>query len=432
MKVRLSFVPFIPIAIAMVVFKMMSLVAVDSNGFVAGMDRVGVAYTVIGGALALFLLCVLVNIFDKKTAPVYEIRKNPIAGVMACISAVLISGVSLFDFLNLSPASKYYFMAVITALSAIPAAIALFVMCTVHFRGKTTVNSISLLYIFPCLWSCTQLIGEFLNATKISVTASDMSQMFCYIFLTLYFFSYSMIISRIQGRNPVKACYIYGLPAAAICLAYGVYVFSTTIVNGAGRSNMLIGGMFVILAVYILSFVVEMSFNLIAKEDVKIVESYDDDEHRTVRNETDSDPDDINQLVFSKRNSRREDMEKFKKERKNKGENTEEKSRPTSKDLDDFVIGFNSKEDRSLTPYLSDDDMKKHQSIETIITAEGGNHKDEQMPVVEDNQIETIHDIVSDETNKDSKKNSKTKKSSVAKDTLDEIDLLLQELESKK
>lgn len=427
MKVKLSLIPFGLISVAMIALKMMSLLSLDDNGLVFGMDKIMTSYAVIGGALGIFVFSVLFNIFDRDTAPVYEVSKNPVAGVMACLSAVLLSGVSLFDFLNLKPTDEYYFMAVIIAAAAIPAAIALFIMCMVHFSGKTTVNSISILYVFPCLWACAQLISDFLTSTRISVNASDMTSMFCYIFLTLYLFSYSMIISRIKGRNPVKACYIYGLPAVALCLSYGAYIFGTTLVEEAGRSNLLIGGMFIALGIYALSFIIEMSFNLLSNDAIKIVDGTHYHDKRENEDEELVSPDNFDELVFSKRNSRLEDMEKFKRERKGKGETEEKKDRPTSKDLDDFVIGFNSKDARREEIQFMKNAEQNANGIDSIITVTGNeNRGDDIAPVVDESVIDTIHDIVQAD---DSDEKKKTK---VEKKPVDEIDMLLQELESKK
>ena len=71
--------------------------------------------------------------------------------------------------------------------------------------------------------------------------------MFCYIFLTLYLFSNSMIVSRIKGRNPVKSCFIYGLPAVAVNITFGVYEILRLTREGYEYSALLAAVQFIIL-----------------------------------------------------------------------------------------------------------------------------------------------------------------------------------------
>ena len=201
MKVKFSVIPFIPVAIAMVVFKIMNIYGLDSNGLFLGMDKMSVTYSVIGLALGLFLICVLINIFDRKTAPVYPVKKNPFAGVLSILSGLAITSSSVTTVLNTTTDSEYYLMVIVCAAFSIPAGIAFVVMSKVHFTGKSVVSGVSMLFIFPALWGCAELVSEFLVATKVSISASDLTPLFCYIFITLYLFSHSMIVSRIKGRR---------------------------------------------------------------------------------------------------------------------------------------------------------------------------------------------------------------------------------------
>ena len=128
----------------------------------------------------------------------------------------------------------------------------------------------------------SELVAEFLAATKVSISASDMTPLFCYIFITLYLFSSSMVVSRVKGRNPVKACFIYGMPAAAVSLSYGVGAVLTSSVENTGISALVNGVMFIVLGIYIVSFSVEMFAGCLTKAEVEIIESLPEDDD-TVR-----------------------------------------------------------------------------------------------------------------------------------------------------
>lgn len=273
MKVKYSVIPFIPAVLAMLVLRIMSVVGVDGNGKFLGMDRMALSYTVIGIALALFLICIIINIFDRKTSPVYPVKKNFAAGVFAILSGLAVVASSCVSLLEITTESEYFTMGVISALFSIPAGIAFMVMSKVHFTGKSIVSGASILFVFPALWGCSELVFEFLNATKVSISATDLTGLFCYIFITLYFFSHSMVVSRIKGRNPVKACFIYGLPAVALTISHGVYMIFTTMHESISYLPIVNAVMFIILGCYALSFIIELISNSYTKDELEIVEA---------------------------------------------------------------------------------------------------------------------------------------------------------------
>ena len=81
MKIKLSWIPFIPAALAMVALRLLSVFGNDDTGTMSGMNALLFSYLAVGVALVLFVLCIFFNILDKKTAPVYESKRNVPAGV---------------------------------------------------------------------------------------------------------------------------------------------------------------------------------------------------------------------------------------------------------------------------------------------------------------------------------------------------------------
>ena len=260
MKTKYSVIPFIPAVIAAIGLKIMSMFAVDGNGLLFGMNKSGINYFIIEIILGLFAVCVLINLFDRKTTPVYPVKKNFVSGVFAVISGIAIVGSSFLALINATPDNTdNYLLSIIAALFSI-------------------VSNVSMFFVFPALWGCSELVAEFLAATKVSISASDMTPLFCYIFITLYLFSSSMVVSRVKGRNPVKACFIYGMPAAAVSLSYGVGAVLTSSVENTGISALVNGVMFIVLGIYIVSFSVEMFAGCLTKAEVEIIESLPEDE----------------------------------------------------------------------------------------------------------------------------------------------------------
>lgn len=433
MKVKYSLIPFILATIATVGLKLMSIFGLDGSGMFLGMNKMGITYAVIGVTLALFLVCVIINILDRKTAPVYPVKKNFVAGAFAVLAGISVAASSITTMLNTTNDSEYYLMTVVCAAFSVPAAIALILMSKVHFTGKSTVSGVSMLFIFPALWGCAELVSEFLVATKVSISASDMTPLFCYIFITLYYFSHSMIVSRIKGRNPVKACFIYGLPAVAISLSYGLYVIFTAMIESTLASQGLFGAELIVFSIYALSFIVEMAFNSYTKDEIEIIDGMPDEdtyENSYVKSGG------YDELVFA---------EKKDYENNEKTETEDDVHKVT--EFDDFIIGYGSGEDKEPIPYLTKKEMKKATSSRLVFYNDNSEEKSEpvaeQTAPAEIEEIEAEEPVVVEKTQPKAEKPVEVKKPEpkpVSKPApkkepekkLSDIDLLLRELDSKK
>ena len=438
MKLKYSVIPFILAVIATIGLKLMSVFGLDGSGMFLGMNKMGITYAVIGVTLALFLVCVIINIFDRKTAPVYPLKKNYLAGVFAVFAGVSVAASAITTLLNTTNDSEYYLMTVVCAAFSIPAAIALILMSKVHFTGKSTISGVSMLFIFPALWGCAELVSEFLVATKVSISASDMTPLFCYIFITLYYFSHSMIVSRIKGRNPVKACFIYGLPAVAISLSYGLYVICTAMIEGTLATQVLFGAELIIFSIYALSFIVEMAFNSYTKDEIEIIDGMPDDEDTYENSYVKSGG--YDELVFSERKDT-DDIQGT----VTKVDNAAKDEISSFAELDDFVIGYGTEEDSEPIPYLTKKEMKKATSSRLVFY-----NNDSEEASKADNIKEELDELnsafsktetsvktevsVNNETAEAKKEKSVATpiESKTPEKELSDIDLLLQELDSKK
>lgn len=277
MKVKYSVIPFVPAVLAMLYLKLMSLFGLDSDGKFMGMNSMNITYIVIGIAVGLFILCVLMNLFDRKTAPAYPVKKNGAAGFFAILSGiaiiastVLTAGVAFLDRAN----SENKLIPLICAVLSLPAGMAMMMISKVHFSGKSAISSTSVLFLFPSLWGCAELVNEFLQATKVSIAAKDLTILFCFIFVSLFLFSNSMIVSRIKGRNPVKGEFIYGLPMSALTLTYGVYeLVKQQREGGFNMSHTLQAVMMIVLGLYAITFILEIFSNTYTKDDLEIMDN---------------------------------------------------------------------------------------------------------------------------------------------------------------
>lgn len=439
MKTKYSIIPFIPAVIAAVGLKIMSMFAVDGNGLLFGMNKSGINYFIIGITLGLFAVCVLINLFDRRTAPVYPVKKNYVSGVLAVVSGIAIVGSSFLTLINTTPGNTdNYFLSIIVALFSIPAAVAMIMISKVHFSGKSTVSNASMFFVFPALWGCSELVSEFLAATKVSISASDMTPLFCYIFITLYLFSSSMVVSRVKGRNPVKACFIYGMPAAAVSLAYGVGAVLTSSVENTGISALVNGLMFIIIGVYIVSFSVEMFAGCLTKAEVEIIDSLPEEEDTYENSYISSGG--YDELVVSEDKSEEETPV------------SEENYDAVSQGLSDFVMGYDNEnyDDSTVKDSGMNDGLvlgygeESHTTLAEEIAFES--EPDPEPEKVEENVEPTseVHDElkiakrlnISEEKPEPVKAKAPVETSAedsgVSNDRMSEIERLLKELEDKK
>ena len=243
MKVKFTLIPFIPAALAMIIFRVMSIFGADDSGHFLGMDKMAVSYTAIGIAAVLFVACIIINIFDRKTSPVYPVKKNIAAAILSALSGAMVIASSVATFMNSTTDSEYYVMSLISAIASIPAGIAFFLMTRIHLQGKTVVSGLSTLFVFPAIWGCTEIVYEFLEATKVSISATDMTPLFCFIFLSLYYFSHAMVLSRVKGRSlrlRFHTAFTVSLPVfrkAADTLPYSMRECSLCLVRMRFRSS---------------------------------------------------------------------------------------------------------------------------------------------------------------------------------------------------
>ena len=376
MKVKYSVFPFVPAFIAMMFLKLMSLFGLDGNGLFLGMNVMNITYTVIGISIGLFIVSIILNIFDRKTAPVYPVKRNVAAGALSLLSGAAIIAASAARFsaaLSNSIDSEYYMMIIICAIFSLPAGIALMLISKVHFQGKSIVSNISMLFVFPALWGCAELVSEFLMATKASIYSRDLTSMFCYIFMTLYLFSNSMIVSRIKGRNPVKSCFIYGLPAVAVNITFGVYEILRLTREGYEYSALLAAVQFIILEnvetnewryIYMLNYYLRPSRKNTNRDffDEFFAPDFFTREVKGMRTDiTETEKEYINteeyeDLVFSERPAGNDPHVKY-----------DDDYYTNAKGLDDFIIGYSiDEEDDEPIPYFTKHEQKNTEAPLTV------------------------------------------------------------------
>lgn len=286
MKIKFSWIPFIPVTVLSVILRLYQKLFVDSGidtGFLSS-DMIWLVYAGLVGFL--FVVLLLLSAIDRKTSAHYTIKKNFFAGFFAVIaSAVIIFDAGMNAGQMLSEGLQSLSQ-LIDVLFAVLGGIAILVMGVSSFSGKNFAKKMGVFSVVAPIWCCIKLVFTFIEYTKQSVNAFDMTNLFFMAFMTLTIFNLSMAYQNVDCKNPIKSTIVYGMPAFIITIVYAIAnLIDQLQVNDTydfmGSLDILA---FVALSLYILFMMVEFTTNAKNKaEDEQIQEIQEFTEQPTVR-----------------------------------------------------------------------------------------------------------------------------------------------------
>lgn len=285
MKIKFSWIPFIPVAILAVILRLYQKLFVDSKidtGFLSS-EMIWLVYAGLVGFL--FVVLLLLSVADKRTSAHYKIKTNLFAGLFG----VTASAVIIFD---AGMKAAQLLSEGIIALSeplevvfSILGGIAILVMGASSFSGKNFAKKMGIFSVMAPIWCCVKLVFTFNEYTKHSVNAFDMTNLFFMAFMTMAIFNLSMAYQNVDCKNPIKGTIVYGMPAFIVTIVYAVTNLIDQIkTNGTydfmGSLDIII---FVALALYIMFMMIEFTANANSIEDEKPQEVHEHIEQPTVR-----------------------------------------------------------------------------------------------------------------------------------------------------
>lgn len=271
MKIKLSWIPFIPLVFGVVLLRIYQVLFVESNIDTTLMDA-NTMTLIYGGGIALLLILVgILSLTDKKTSPVYMVNKNFLGGVFAIVAGAIISFDAVLMFLSCYNGGIVDITKVINAVFSILGAVAFIFMGLVSVTGKNFLKKMPAFMLIPAIWSCARLIITFMSYTTIAVASKDVTDLIYMVFTTLFLFNASMVYIGLQGKNPVKACFIYGMPAIASILAYNGALITKQISSGGTFDVManLQCFEYLALALFMVFFLLELTSRAKEKEEVQ-------------------------------------------------------------------------------------------------------------------------------------------------------------------
>lgn len=282
MKFKFSWIPFIPVVVLSVIVRVYQKLFIDSGvdtGFLSS-DIMWLVYTCL--VAFLFLVQIILCCADRKTSPYYRIKGNFLGGLFGVLTAGMLIFSAGLSVGNLNTIGVQFIMSVLDIAFGVLGGIAILVMGISSFTGKNFAKKMGVFSIVAPLWCCVELITTFIADTKQSVHSFDMTNLFYMSFLTLALFNLSMVYQGVKGRNPVKGAVLYGMPGFVVTIVYAV-ANAIDQFQATGTYDLL-GSLdvitFVLLALYILFMMVELTANSVEKESV--ANSDTSDENKTI------------------------------------------------------------------------------------------------------------------------------------------------------
>lgn len=227
-----------------------------------------IAFSVLG----LFGICLLISLLDKKTSPLYILRKNYFCTVSSILCAFGLASSAALDVTNMFKSSSVDFMTIVVSVLAAVSGVAMLFIGLNHLTGVNSKTNISLLYLSLPLWCVAHLIDRFLGHTATPVEASDTMDLVMFVALAMFFINSTMVHSLIQSKNAVKSSVNFGFPATVVTIVYGLsQLFAVINTQPVNYINIIPAVTYILIGLYVLSFTAELSFRAKTVEEQRII-----------------------------------------------------------------------------------------------------------------------------------------------------------------
>lgn len=171
-------------------------------------------------ALALPIIIIILQLIFGNTSSTINVEKNIFCGIFAGISGILMILSSIFDFVN--NLGKFDLKSFFLTLTLLLSGIVFLIFANLHITGNNFFIKTPLLSLLPTIWAGTRLVFLFLKHSVVVEGTVDMFDIFSSIFLMLFFFTQSKLLSSINGKKLVSKLFAYGLSSVIMLLLYNI------------------------------------------------------------------------------------------------------------------------------------------------------------------------------------------------------------------
>ena len=270
MKTKLCWIPFIPALLAMAFVKYIE-VTLPQGGTFMGFDKTALVYFPIIVVPALYIVCILISLFDKKISRVYALGKNPFAALFMFLAGIGVIASSAMHIMDAVSTGNFAVLSFITSIVGVFAALAMVFMASCHLNGRNCGPALSVYMLLPVIWAGFKLGVSFQSFTTVSVISADLLDLLCYSLIALFLYSDAMVICCIQGKNTVKRCFVRGLAMIAAVFTSSVKSVYSIAVNFDAYDvpTMIDTAVMLCIGIYALAVLIEFSAKVKTKDMVQ-------------------------------------------------------------------------------------------------------------------------------------------------------------------
>lgn len=211
------------------VYQLLALVD-PVTGFYTSSD---ITITVLGAALAIFvLLFMLLSFISKEVpSPKLPVGKNPVLGITGAVMAAALvydivsveraifptrqNSVSIYiSILKSNLAGSAGVFSILQMVFALFAVIYFAVFAISHLNGKASYREFKLLALSPLCWAMTKLVSRMMHAISFLSVSELLFEIFTLVFLMLFFLTFARISTGVFTQDSMWGIYGYGLSAA--------------------------------------------------------------------------------------------------------------------------------------------------------------------------------------------------------------------------
>ncbi|MBQ6412141.1 MAG: hypothetical protein IJI19_01510 [Ruminococcus sp.] len=268
MKSKLSWIPFVPLALLGCFLKIGQ--GLLPEGSILGLSNLALEYLYLGCVALIFVFAVIFTAVDKKIAAYYLPRRNIFAGIVGLLLALLLAADGANAIFRNFSSGKVDVLGVVGAVLALLSAIVFIVLGLSYVFRRKEGKQFSLLNVIPALYFGIEMILSFVSFTTMSIRLADVSRLICYVFATMFFFNYALMLSLTKAKRAVKNCFVFGLPAVAVMLPYGAYHLAFSF-NSESMMDNVRPLELLMLGLFVLCVLIEISVHVKREEELEFV-----------------------------------------------------------------------------------------------------------------------------------------------------------------
>lgn len=260
---------------------LIAIVAGVLHGLGIQLPFLGVSYPylVILVALVVFVISFILAVCDRKISSVYIIKRNIPVAIFSVLTATFVASKSVLTLVQMF--ANYHdndYLKYFIAIFGIFTSVSLVLVALAHFQGNNYKPQVAITCLSMPLWTCLLLVSDFMGGRKLSIHEIDPTNIFLFAFIMMYFLNLSMLLATVEGKKPTKNCFIYGWPSSVLSAYYGVNTIFNLINYSFDYSNQVLGFAFIALAVYIVLFNIELTFNVKSIQEQTVLFDIENDE----------------------------------------------------------------------------------------------------------------------------------------------------------